>query len=260
MVRRHGPRLPEELTAHTLTQRSDLESRVRSLPDTFPEFMHHDGAVNHYWSGLFTGFAAFQIAICDDEGGIGAAGHCIPMFWDETIAGLPAGLDGVLERAFEDLEQEHPPPVVSALLVIVPQDDRGRGLSSEVLSAIKSVATEHGLGYLIAPVRLTLKDRYPLTPMGRYVRWERDESLPFDPWLRGLRRPGAGFLRVEPRSMVITGKISEWKGWTGMRFPESDAHVVPGALLQPVVMDLERELGSYEEPKVWMRHPVKTES
>lgn len=152
------------------------------------------------------------------------------------------------------------PTVVSALLVIVPQAYRGRGLSSEVLTAIKDVATEHGLGYLIVPVRPTLKDRYPLTPVERYVRWERDEGLPFDPWLRVHRRPGAEFLRVEPRSMVITGKISEWEEWTGMRFPESDAHVVPGALLQPVVMDLERELGSYEEPKVWMRHPVKTES
>jgi hypothetical protein len=211
VVRRHGPRLPEGLTAYTLTQRSDLESRVRSLPDTFPEFMHHDGAVNHYWSGLFTEFAAFQIAICDDEGGIGAAGHCIPMFWDETIGGLSEGLDGVLERAFEDLEQERPPPVVSVLLVIVPQAYRGRGLSSEVLTAIKGVATEHGLGYLIAPVLPTLKYRYPLTPMGRYVRWERDEGLPFDPRLRVHRRPGAEFLRVEPRSMVITGKIFEWE-------------------------------------------------
>ena len=45
--------------------------------------------------------------------------------------------------------------------------------------------------------------------------------------------------------MVITGTISEWEEWTGMRFPESDAYVVPGAL-QPVVMDLERDLGIYD--------------
>jgi hypothetical protein len=55
--------------------------------------------------------------------------------------------------------------------------------------------------------------------------------------------------------MIMTGTISEWEEWTGMRFPESDAYVVPGAL-RPVVMDLERDLGSYEEPNVWMRHPV----
>jgi hypothetical protein len=92
----------------------------------------------------------------------------------------------------------------------------------------------------------------------RYVGWERDDGLPFDPWLRVHRRLGAEFLRVAPRSMVITGTISEWEEWTGMRFPESDAFVVPGAL-QPVVLELGRDLGSYEEPNVWMRHPVTAE-
>jgi hypothetical protein len=255
VVRQHGPGLPDGLTAHTLAQRPDLESLVRSLPDTFPEFMHHDAAVNRYWSGLFTDFARFQIAICDGGGGIVAAGHCIPVFWDGTIEGLPMGLDRVLERGVEDLDRGRAPTVVSALLALVPHAHRGRGLSGVVLTAMKSAAAEHGLGALIAPVRPTLKDRYPLTLMERYLRWERDEGLPFDPWLRVHRRLGAEFLGVAPRSMVITGTISEWEEWTGMRFPESDAYVVPGAL-QPVVMDLERDFGSYEEPNVWMRHPA----
>ncbi len=98
MVRRYGPGLPEGLTAHTLARRPDLESRLRSLPDTFPEFMHHDAAVNRHWSGLFTDFADFQIAVCDLEDEIVAVGHCIPVSWDGTTEGLPAGLDGVLER------------------------------------------------------------------------------------------------------------------------------------------------------------------
>jgi hypothetical protein len=258
VVRWYGPGLPAGLTAQTLAERPDLEFPIRSLPDTFPEFMHHDAAVNRYWSGLFTDFAGFQIAVCDDEVGIVAAGHCIPMFWDETIEGLPVGLDGVLERGMEDLDRGRAPTVVSALLALVPQAHRGRGLSGVILTAMKSVAAEHGLRALIAPVRPTLKDRYPLTPMERYVRWEWEGGLPFDPWLRIHRRLGGVFLRVAPRSMVITGTISEWEEWTGMRFPESDAYFVPGAL-QPVVMDLERDLGCYEEPNVWMRHPVTAE-
>ena len=247
--------LPEGLEVFTLNERPDLEPMVRSLPDTFPEFMHHDATVNRYWSDLFTAFSAFQIAVCDGEGQIVAAGNCIPVFWDETIEGLPAGLDGVLERGFGDLDQERTPTVVSALLALVPHVNRGRGLSRVVLTAMKSVAAVHGLGALIAPVRPTLKDRYPLTPMERYVRWEQAEGLPFDPWLRVHRRLGAKFLRVAPRSMVVTGTVPEWEEWTGMRFPESGDYVVPGAL-QPVVMDLERDLGSYREPNVWMIHPV----
>jgi hypothetical protein len=109
---------------------------------------------------------------------------------------------------------------------------------------------------MIAPVRPTLKESYPLTPMERYARWKRADGLPFDPWLRVHGRLGARFLRVAPRSMVIEGTISEWEEWTGMRFPESGAYVVQGAL-QPVVMDLEKDLGVYEEPNVWMHHPVE---
>jgi hypothetical protein len=246
----------EGLRIFTLAERPDLESKVRSLPDTFPEFMHHDAAVNRYWNALFADFAGFQIAVCDGGDEIVAAGHCIPVSWDGTIEGLPGGLDEVLERGVEDLKRERAPTVVSALLALVPHAHRGRGLSSVVLGAMKTVAAERRFEALIAPVRPTLKDRYPLTPMERYVRWERADGLPFDPWLRVHRRVGAEVLQVAPRSMVITGTISEWEEWTGMIFPESDAYVVPGAL-RPAVMDLEQNHGVYEEPNVWMHHPVE---
>jgi GNAT superfamily N-acetyltransferase len=239
----------------TLAERPDLEAGLRSLPGTFAEFMHHDAVVNRYWGSLFTDFAGFQIAVCDDGGGILAAGHSIPVSWDGTTEGLPAGLDGVLERGVEDIGRGRAPTVVSALLAVVPPVYRGRGLSSVVLNAMKTIAANHGLGALIAPVRPTLKERYPLTPRERYVRWLRDDGLPFDPWLRVHRRLGARFLKVAPESMVIAGTISEWEEWTGMGFPESGAYVVQGAL-QPVEMDLERDLGVYREPNVWMRHPV----
>ena len=55
--------------------------------------------------------------------------------------------------------------------------------------------------------------------------------------------------------MVITGTVSEWEGWTGMRLPESGDYVVPGALV-PVAIDVERDVGTYTEPNVWMSHPV----
>ena len=250
--------MPDGLRVFTLVERPDLESKVRSLPGMFPEFMYHDAVVNRYWDSLFTDFAGFQSAVCDAEGRVVAAGNCIPVFWDGTSEGLPSGLDGVLERGVEDLKLERAPTVVSALLALVPHAHRGRGISSVVLGAMKTVAAELGLRAMIAPVRPTMKGRYPLTPMERYFRWKRSDGLPFDPWLRVHRRLGAEFLRVAPRSMVITGTVSEWEEWTGMLFPESDTYVVPVAL-SPFVMDLERDLGVYEEPNVWMRHPVAVE-
>ncbi len=242
----------------TLAGRPDLAARVWSLPGAFAEFMHHDAVVGRLWKRLYEDFAGFQVVVCDGGGGIVAVGHCIPVFWDGTIEGLPAGIDGVLERGVGDLERGRAPTVVSALLANVTGAHRGRGLSGMVLGAMKSAAAAHGLEAMIAPVRPTLKELYPLTPMERYVRWEREDGLPFDPWLRVHRRLGAEFLSIAPESMVIEGTIAEWEGWTDMRFPESGQYVVQGAL-QPVVMDLERDVGVYTEPNVWMRHPVAEE-
>jgi hypothetical protein len=139
------------------------------------------------------------------------------------------------------------------LAAMVAPDHQRRGLSTAILQAMRSTAAASGLTALIAPVRPTLKHRYPLTPIERYVRWTRPDGFPFDPWLRVHWRLGAEFLRVAPQSMVITGTIHEWETWTGMCFPESGAYVVPEAL-QPVLIDLESNSGRYEDPNVWMRH------
>ena len=40
-----------------------------------------------------------------------------------------------------------------------------------------------------------------------------------------------------------------------MRFPDSGPYVVSGAL-QPVMIDRDRDEGRYEDPNVWMHHPV----
>ena len=254
----HCGGVSQGLDIFTLAERPDLEAGVRSLPGAFAEFMHHDAVVGRLWNRLYAEFAGFQVVVCDGGGGIVAVGHCIPVFWDGTIEGLPAGIDGVLERGVGDLERGRAPTVVSALQANVMDAHRGRGLSGAVLVAMKSAAADDVLEAMIAPVRPTLKDLYPLTPMERYMRWERSDGLPFDPWLRVHRRLGAEMLSVAPESMVIEGTISEWEGWTDMRFPESGQYVVQGAL-QPVTMDLERDLGVYTEPNVWMRHPVTEE-
>jgi hypothetical protein len=94
-----------------------------------------------------------------------------------------------------------------------------------------------------------------LTPIGRYVHWERDDGLPFDPWLRVHARLGAEILGIAPASMDIRGTVGDWEAWTGMAFPESGEYVVPGALV-PVTIDCEADLGVYVEPNVWMSHPV----
>ncbi len=132
---------------------------------------------------------------------------------------------------------------------------RGKGVSVILLRAMHALAAATRLGSLIAPVRPTMKERYPLAPMERYVRWTREDGGPIDPWIRAHWRLGAETLRVIPRAMVIAGSVAEWEDWTGMRFPDSGEYVVPGAL-QPVRIDRDRNEGRYEDPNVWMKHAV----
>jgi GNAT superfamily N-acetyltransferase len=238
----------------TLEQRPDLADQVRRLSaEVWAEFLHHSAVCNRYWRRLYSTVARFQVVLCEPADTVIAAGHTIPVVWDGTNHDLPSGLDGVLERGVEDAEHGRTPTTLSALAAMVAPGHQGRGLSAEVLQAMRSTAAAHGLTALIAPVRPTLKHRYPLTPIERYMRWTQPDGSPFDPWLRVHWRLGAEFLQMAPQSMVITGTVQEWEKWTGMRFPDSGPYVVPEAL-QPVTIDLESDCGRYEDPNVWMRH------
>ncbi|HEX2505450.1 MAG TPA: hypothetical protein VHK22_04505 [Gaiellaceae bacterium] len=44
---------------------------------------------------------------------------------------------------------------------------------------------------------------------------------------------------------------------TCLAFPESGPYVVDGALV-PVEIDVARNVGRYEEPNLWMRHPASS--
>jgi hypothetical protein len=121
---------------------------------------------------------------------------------------------------------------------------------------MRQLARDHGLTRFVAPVRPTMKTRYPLTPMERYVRWRRPDGLPFDPWIRVHTRLGAELIEVCERSMVIRSTVDAWESWTTMEFPDSGSYVVDGALV-PIAIDREADRGEYVEPNVWMRHRVE---
>ncbi len=53
--------------------------------------------------------------------------------------------------------------------------------------------------------------------------------------------------------MHISGSISDWEKWTGLKFPGSGNYVIDKALV-PVSIDIEKNIGKYIEPNVWMIH------
>ncbi len=136
---------------------------------------------------------------------------------------------------------------------MVPRDCQGRGVSAVAVKAMLELARRHQLDALIAPVRPSWKERYPLVPIERYAAWRRSDFLLFDPWMRVHERLGARILKPEPRSLRITGTVAEWERWTGMAFPEDGEYWFPGGLAT-ITIERETDSGAYWEPNVWMAH------
>jgi hypothetical protein len=241
----------------TWSERPDLGERSwEEMGDVWPEYNGQGDVMRPLWARIDEDFPEFQFLLYDEEADeILAKGHSLPVAWDGTLEGLPAGIDGAIAGGFRLRGEGEDANTLSAMAVEVPTRNQNRGLSRVMIGAMRELTEAHGLTNLIAPVRPSWKERYPLTPIDRYVAWTRDDGLPFDPWIRVHIRLGGEILQTEPHSLRITGTVAEWEQWVGMRFPESGEYVFPQGLA-PLTVDVDADLGSYWEPNVWMRHRV----
>jgi len=239
----------------TASERPDLWERGIPSASVWPEYNLHGDALNRWWGHLDEELAEFQFVLYDeDRDEVVAEGHTGPLIWDGVDSTLPPGIDAAIEQIFTQLRAGESSNTLCALAAETPRQGRRRGLAIELLEAMRAIGERQGLTHLVAPVRPSLKERYPLTPIERYVRWRRDDGQLFDPWMRVHERLGARVSRPLPRSMRITGTVGEWQTWTGLAFPESGDYVFPEGLAT-VHIDRAADLGSYWEPNVWMVHP-----
>jgi hypothetical protein len=240
------------LAVITADARPDLWVQAEAtFRDVWPEYNQHGDVSPEYFGALVPRHAHLQFLVWDTEAErVIARGRTIPFRWDGTLEDLPAGIDAMGLRAVRDTA---PPTVLSALAAEVVADQQGRGVSRLVVETMAHLAADAGLEALVAPVRPSWKDRYPLIPIEEYATWSRDDGLPFDPWLRVQARLGATTLRPEPRSMRITGSVAEWERWTGLEFPADGRYSFAGGLAPVEVRD---GTGHYWEPNVWMLHRI----
>jgi len=183
-----------------------------------------------------------------------AEGHTGPFRWDGRDESLPPGIDDVIELAFRQHRAGEPLNTLCALAAESPRDARRRGLAVELLGGMRTIAHRQGLTHLVAPVRPSWKERYPITPIEEYVRWRRDDGQLFDPWMRVHERLGARTSTPLPHSLRISGSVSEWESWTGLPLPGPGDYVFPEGLA-PLRVDAEGDKATYWEPNVWMIHP-----
>jgi hypothetical protein len=219
--------------------------------DVLPEYNNHGDVLNAYWPRLVDERPDFQFHLVDGDEVVARA-RAIPIPWDGTVDDLPAGIDGAIARGFED---PRPATALCALLIAVPARHQRGGVSAAALAAMVELGRRHGHAALVAPVRPSWKERYPLAPIERYAAWTRSDGLPLDPWLRVHVRAGGEILHAEPESLRITATVEEWETWTRLPYPESGPYVFPHGLA-PLAVDREGDVGRYWEPNVWVRHSL----
>jgi hypothetical protein len=246
--------LPEGSALELVTAAEEPETWVANRPQfgaVWPEYNNHGGNTGVYFDALIPQFAHLQFLIMDRETGQAIArGRTIPLHWDGTLEDLPSGIDAAGLRA---VEARRPATAISALAAEVVQHQQGKQVSRLVLLGMAAVARAAHLGPLVAPVRPSRKDRYPLIPIDQYATWRNSDGRLFDPWLRVHERLGARVLRPEPRSLEIEAPVGDWETWTEMVFPADGDYVFPQGLAPLEVRD---GRGLYWEPNVWMLHDV----
>jgi GNAT superfamily N-acetyltransferase len=226
--------------------RPDLREVRRAALNEFPEFMNHNAMGSRYWGRLYEDFPEFQLGLVDD-GELVAEVHALPVPVDGDQ--LPSGWDEAFERGMEAGGGN----VLSLLAISVSSTRRGGGIATRLIGAAREAAEQAGLESVIAPVRPTLKERYPLIPIEEFVTWRRADGTHVDPWLRVHERVGGTIERAAPRSMLIEAPVTDWEQWTEMAFPADGTYVVPGMLAPLEVQD---GVGVHVEPNVWVRHSI----
>ena len=226
----------------------DVINEIHSEP--WPPFLNEDQVLKRYWRRLYEIYPQYQMVFKENADYIGLA-NCFPIYWDGKVSNLPSGFDQALEIIDKNQDTVN---CLSALAIVIRRKYSGKGISSEFLKDIKEIGRQSGYTKLIIPVRPTLKSKYPLVSMKKYMEWKKS-GFPFDPWLRVHVKSGGKIIKEANPSMIVKGSIAEWQYWTGMYFGSSGDYVVEGAL-NPVHIDIENNLGEYVEPNIWVLHEL----
>lgn len=225
----------------------------RFLKDKWPAFMFEDPLSRRLWPWLYVRFPRYQFLVFDGRTMIAAA-NSVPIHFEGELSELPeTGWTWAIEKAFADRRAGRVPNTQVMLSIVVAEAARVKGFSTKMIETVKAIGKAEGMRYALAPVRPSRKSEFPLMPIEDYVRKQTEDGRIFDPWLRAHVGIGGKVLSVCDRSMTIQGSIKTWSRWTRRSFTESGSFAVEGALT-PITIDIEKNLGTYVEPNVWVLH------
>lgn len=220
-------------------------------------YLNYTRAHYELYASLLEHYADYQLCLVDEAKGYPVAvANCVPIRCSGPDDLPPEGWDWVVERAASS-RKGTPPNMLGALAISVPGIYRSRGYARQMIRALLDLAAARGLDGLVAPVRPSAKARHPRVSIDNYITWTDHQGRPYDPWIRSHLSCGGKLVGPCARSMVVEEPVGFWENWSGQTFDASGTYELEGALV-PVAIDLERRIGRYEEPNVWVAYGAGT--
>jgi GNAT superfamily N-acetyltransferase len=219
----------------------------------FPAFITADMQAKRYVERVRRYFPDSNLMLVADSATPIATGWGVPIRWNGSSDDLPSGYTESLRWAVDLHEANGSPDTFVICGAVVHPGWKRLGLAEKLIAALCEVADRKACPRVIAPLRPTLKHRYPLTDIDEYASWTRDDGSPLDPWLRLHTKLGARVIGTAPTSQHMTGSVSEWETWAAMVLPATGEYVILGGL-GPLHIDHNDDIGHYTEPNIWVQH------
>lgn len=233
----------------------DLKSQYSAaVKAAFPPVNHQSPIVKEYWARIEKYFPKHQIFAIDENHTLVGSINTIPIHWDKDLDQLPNdGWDWLVKKGISDFENNIKPNSLGGLQIIVPKNFQGRGHSKLMIAQAKNLKEKFKYENLFIPIRPTFKHLFPEMKMHDYMLMKKDERI-YDPWIRTHLNSGAQIINVCSNSMNIKADLTFWENQIDKKIKSSGNYVIPGALSQ-IKIDIEKNVGEYKEPNIWINYP-----
>ncbi|WP_167957212.1 hypothetical protein [Anaerosporobacter faecicola] len=220
----------------------------------WPKFMQGEKVMRSYWGFMLGNYSDCQKVLTHNNKIVAVVNAAPFRLGDDVNALHEDGMYWGLKQVTHNYYSGEKLDTLLALQVVVNPEFRGNAISYECVEILKMIAREQGVDKVVIPLRPSLKHLYPLIDSREYISWKNDDGLPYDPWLRVHVKAGGDIVK-QCRGISIWAPIEQWKEWSGLYFGSTGEYIVPGAL-NPVHVDIDKNLGTYTQDNIWVVHRV----
>jgi len=245
----------EEIKYKSLDQLTSkqLEQYRETVQSAFPPIILNSELIINSWAKIETYFPKHQIYALDTNDDVIGFANTIPFYWDQAASNLPNdGWDWLVRKGISDHESKVQANSLGGLQIIVSKQFLGQGYSKILIGAAKQLKENYNYENLLIPIRPTLKHQHPSMPMIEYIEYKKNNKI-YDPWIRTHIKSGASIVKICHNSMNVKGPIEFWEKLYESKIEKSGPLLVKGAL-SPVHIDLDNNLGEYQEPNIWISY------